>query len=380
MKFTCGIVGSGISGLYMAYRLLQKGHSVSIFEKENRIGGRLYTVKKDGYYLDLGGGRFSENHKSFIKLAHELDLDYKANQKTVTNYYKNGQEESKLDVFEKVNYVLKRSRKDFSVSELKSFTFEFLLRQYFPIEADDIIYGFGYDGPFVHSSAWYTMHQIENDFNSQFYTLVGGMSSIIKALHNRIIELGGKLHTGVTIVDYDGKNTIIDDKGMKHKFDKVCFCLPKTPLLQLIGRYSKELTNTLNSVEACQMLRIYTKEDPKLLKNKNEPRISRNTWERQTININPSDGVSMKVYCDSKWAIMWQNYIKKYGLNAYFPQAKWLLYKYWEEGVHYWKPNAKLWRNKKENNFYVVGEAVADYHRCWSEGALQSAEKLLKII
>lgn len=308
MTLTYGIIGGGISGLYLAYRLLQRGYNVTLFEKEKRIGGRLYTVKKDGSYLDLGGGRFSENHVSFMKLVHELGLDCKYTPKTKTIYYKNGQQYNDFDITSKINDVIKRSKVDFSISELKSFTFEFLLRRYYPMEADDIIYGFGYDGPFVHSSAFYTIHQIENDFNGRFHTLVGGMSSMTKALYKKILELGGEVKLGLTIIVYDGKNTLIDDKGNDHIFDKICLCLPKTPLINLVSKHSKSLTKTLSTVEPCQMLRIYVKEDPKVI---NNPRVSRNTWERQTITINPNDGVSMKVYCDSKWAVMWQNYINQ---------------------------------------------------------------------
>lgn len=38
-----GIVGGGISGLYSALVLRREGHHVTIFESNNRIGGRIYT-------------------------------------------------------------------------------------------------------------------------------------------------------------------------------------------------------------------------------------------------------------------------------------------------------------------------------------------------
>ncbi|KAL8733966.1 MAG: hypothetical protein Q9166_001727 [cf. Caloplaca sp. 2 TL-2023] len=38
-----GIVGGGISGLYSALVLRREGHSATIFESSNRVGGRIYT-------------------------------------------------------------------------------------------------------------------------------------------------------------------------------------------------------------------------------------------------------------------------------------------------------------------------------------------------
>ena len=41
-----GIVGGGISGLYLAYRLsANSDNDVVLYEKESSIGGRIYTTK-----------------------------------------------------------------------------------------------------------------------------------------------------------------------------------------------------------------------------------------------------------------------------------------------------------------------------------------------
>src|SRR6478736_2121083 len=48
------IVGGGIGGLITALLLSKRGFSVDIFEKENKLGGRLAFVEKDGYKIDEG--------------------------------------------------------------------------------------------------------------------------------------------------------------------------------------------------------------------------------------------------------------------------------------------------------------------------------------
>ncbi|MCY1691189.1 NAD(P)/FAD-dependent oxidoreductase [Exiguobacterium sp. SL14] len=52
------VIGAGISGLYLATRLQELGHNVTIYEARDRIGGRIETVDFDltgqTYAFDLG--------------------------------------------------------------------------------------------------------------------------------------------------------------------------------------------------------------------------------------------------------------------------------------------------------------------------------------
>ncbi|WP_461830118.1 protoporphyrinogen oxidase [Aquifex sp.] len=48
------VVGSGISGLSVAYRLKQKGRDVVVYEKDDEIGGTVKTKQEEGYLYELG--------------------------------------------------------------------------------------------------------------------------------------------------------------------------------------------------------------------------------------------------------------------------------------------------------------------------------------
>lgn len=54
MKNNITIIGSGFSSLAAACYLAQSGHNVTIFEKNNTIGGRARQLKKDGFTFDIG--------------------------------------------------------------------------------------------------------------------------------------------------------------------------------------------------------------------------------------------------------------------------------------------------------------------------------------
>lgn len=54
MKKDIAIIGSGFSALAASCYLAKKGHEVTIFEKNNTIGGRARQLKKEGFTFDIG--------------------------------------------------------------------------------------------------------------------------------------------------------------------------------------------------------------------------------------------------------------------------------------------------------------------------------------
>ena len=75
------IVGGGVSGLYAAYRLLQKDPSchVTVLERLQRVGGRILTEKYRGLVMEYGPMRFElELQKTFATLIGELGVAMKS--------------------------------------------------------------------------------------------------------------------------------------------------------------------------------------------------------------------------------------------------------------------------------------------------------------
>ncbi|BCB02677.1 flavin monoamine oxidase family protein [Bacillus sp. KH172YL63] len=71
------IIGAGMAGLVAASLLKQAGHSVTILEGNDRIGGRVYTLREpfsEGQYLDVGAMRFPDTHELVLEYIRKFHL------------------------------------------------------------------------------------------------------------------------------------------------------------------------------------------------------------------------------------------------------------------------------------------------------------------
>lgn len=70
------IVGAGISGLSIAYRLQQLAPAVEItlLEEKDRPGGTVWTERSDGFQVELGPNGFLDNKPSTLTLCRDLGL------------------------------------------------------------------------------------------------------------------------------------------------------------------------------------------------------------------------------------------------------------------------------------------------------------------
>lgn len=71
------IIGGGVAGLTLAYRLSRAGRRATIYEASGRLGGRMFTKRNfndQGMFCELGGELVDTNHKPLIDLASELGV------------------------------------------------------------------------------------------------------------------------------------------------------------------------------------------------------------------------------------------------------------------------------------------------------------------
>ena len=68
------VVGAGIAGLTCALELQRRGVSVEVFEREDRVGGRMGTRVRDGLAFDLGANFLIRSYSTICDLATRLGI------------------------------------------------------------------------------------------------------------------------------------------------------------------------------------------------------------------------------------------------------------------------------------------------------------------
>tara|TARA_Y100000591_G_C21823265_1_gene694951 strand:+ start:143 stop:1696 length:1554 start_codon:yes stop_codon:yes gene_type:complete len=390
------IVGGGISGLFMTYKLSQTGKDILLIESTNRLGGRLLTKQEQGVQFELGAARISSKHSKVMSLLKECKLDKDLIQlPDKINYKIKG---PKINFYSLVNDLVEGSKlytKQYLQSiNLLQLCIDVLGQPY----AELLQKMLGYDSEFIHLNAHYAIKTYKKDLfsSNHFYVLKHGFSSLVKKLENSLKEKDNvtiKLDTRVTDV---GKNHVMINKQKRFGGTILC-CLPYYPLSQLPK--FKDLPE-VNSVSPIPLIRIYAKY-PKDESGKvwfhNLKRTITDNYIRHIIPIDYDNGLIMISYTDGDYASMWSNLTKlgnkvlidhlhscvKDVLGKEPPNPEFITYHYWKGGVHMWKPgqNIKQTYDKMlkpfEEKIYVINEAYSS-HQSWVEGSLDMCYDVLE--
>ena len=68
------IIGGGITGVFLSYKLCETDLKIMLIETTERLGGRVNTIKKDGIQYEAGAARFHSSHSKLLTLIDELGL------------------------------------------------------------------------------------------------------------------------------------------------------------------------------------------------------------------------------------------------------------------------------------------------------------------
>lgn len=88
------VLGAGMAGLSAAYELQMAGYEVTILEGQERVGGRVFTLREgfeDGGFAEIGAIRIGSTHVGVLEYADALGLELDQFGDGEPLYYINGQ-------------------------------------------------------------------------------------------------------------------------------------------------------------------------------------------------------------------------------------------------------------------------------------------------
>ncbi|MEM6687347.1 MAG: FAD-dependent oxidoreductase, partial [Bacteroidota bacterium] len=158
------IIGGGLSGLLIGYRLKQLGVPFILLEARNRIGGRIYTkFTSNDTPVEMGATWFGNQHIHLKKLLQELKVGY----------------------------------------------------------FEQFMEGTSFFQPLSTSPS----HAITLPSQAPSYRISGGTSAIINALKTLVGEENIKLNSAVEHIDFDN-NTVTTTSNKKYAAERVILALP----------------------------------------------------------------------------------------------------------------------------------------------------------
>lgn len=374
--YDCIVIGGGISGLYVAYRLLRRGFRVLVLEKNNRLGGRVFTFR-GGMTVDTGAGRFSSSHTLFCKLLRELGLWGKRvkNGTSVAHcYIKDGETRvmtsimdydamvwgnTKGNLFEPVlfssniqktlgwsmdmgldlvnqvrssgstlpNVALVarllavgalRSRKSLIEQSFLSFAKSVLTSD----EVDFLLGSFGYYSELVLMNAHDCLQlMMELDPSNGFFSLKGGLSQVIEELAKRIRAMGGDILLrrevrGIKVVGEE--EYVISGVGSRGGefsiYSKQVVCAVKKVDFMRWALF-RPLAGILSALVSAPLCRVYARYPVgrEGVWFKGLPKLTVNNELRMVIPISEEEGVIMITYTDNRFADFWKGVFDRGG-------------------------------------------------------------------
>lgn len=265
---------------------------------------------------------------------------------------------------------------------------------------------FGYYSEIVTMNAYDSIRLMRGlDPKNTFYSLKGGLSSVISALEKKILGFKGaliKMKKKVSSIKYNKKDDLFEIRGTSFSYIGLnCICaLPK----QGLERFSifKPIFSSLAKIKCAPLCRIYSRflVHPKEgVWFKGLPKFSTNNNLRMVIPISETTGVIMISYTDNIFADFWQQLYKRGGLidvnrelirlmklstGLDIPEPLETHVFYWNCGTGYWGVGAdsdvltdRLLHPFPDKRLFICGEHYSNVGQQWMEGALETGARVL---
>jgi monoamine oxidase len=388
------IVGAGIAGLWLALQLARRGDRVSVLEKYDYIGGRVLTSKK--HHVEIGAGRVHESHSRVGALVDHYRLTRISLGNTTMWISRKSDGVPEPNDFEPTWAAICDQIALLPPSILSTHTLrELAVRIMGSKEADAFLERFPYRAELNTMRADVALQSFRSngDMGTRdgYYVVREGLSTIINRLATEGRRAGVAIRTGTEVVRLEGTTIHIKGRAKIHA-DRVILATHVVALQKLLPSVPWTRYLTMEP-----LTRIYA-QYPTPAWFADIPKFVTDSPLRYVIPMDPTSGTIMISYTDADDTRWWRGLKGKALIRAIqselhvvfpdrtIPDPIWMNAYEWSEGCTYWRPGdydpatvASQLMNPSPN-LYVCGESLSVGHQAWMEGALESAEALLKTL
>ena len=409
------IIGGGMAGLHIA-RLLAKKYpdrSICIVEKYDYFGGRVFTHTprdKPTLHYEAGAGRIADHHKMVGKYIEEFGLTKAYIKPHVSHRHVEADGSltiDKNDFTEIIGQMLKDLPASI-MSRLHTMTIKEACTAAYGKEIVDRVFSeFGYkaETEVLRADIAFDTFKGFMGENNNYYVVTEGLSEVPKLLAKKVLEMGVRLTTNVTVSDLEKEGDCWKVKG--HCLEKPWSCVAKRVIwavtrdaLAKIPMFAGKWMVTGVRMEPLQ--RVYAR----FPLTGGKPwfhdigHTTTNDVVRYVIPVNPAEGLIMISYTDSSDARFWiqkpkdsqkkeiMEHIRLLFPEKEIPEPEHWSFHPWSDGCSYWLPypagplDARKAQHevhypfpREKPNVYVCGESWSCC-QTWIEGALRNAQSL----
>ncbi len=212
------VIGAGLAGLTTAYRLVQQGFDVNVYEAKSHVGGRILTAYVNNIPIELGGQNILDGGEALntVQLIQDMGLELQSYNRNFGLYYMHeGTALSLHDLVGKRGWTPDYIYDQLSLHQQTSSCMKEVIDKLFPDENDPLAHGCkvllaAYEGgtpdklsvKYIQTLYHILMgglsstHQINTEKKLSYLMVKGGNSLLTQALANK---LGDKLHTSMPL-------------------------------------------------------------------------------------------------------------------------------------------------------------------------------------
>ncbi len=281
------IIGGGISGLSTAFYIKKymPEADITIFEKENHLGGKMNTTNKDGFLVEEGSNGFLSNKPDtleLVKLSKCEDILLKSSDEARLRFIYDGSLEVlpespgafiktpllSLKGKLRVAYeIFAKPKKDDSDESLQEFGYRRVGKEMTDVFLDAMVAGIYASTPAKISApaAFPLVVNLEKKYGSLFkgmlakkkkeagpggvlMSLKGGVSTFIERLQ-KAMDVNIVKNTDITTIKKFEERYRVIGKNLDMKFDKIILSTPAFESAKILRSLSPEIADRLNDIE-----------------------------------------------------------------------------------------------------------------------------------